>query len=204
MSDNLESLTSCERKLRQQIEQRAKILNVKIDNEESYGELTNDKTFTEHLNLSHLVASNFNSKLVNQSYKEFDVQSVKANVTKVKLIRDVCKALECHPLELDATGDGQVNVKDAAMICKVFRFKELADTEYNTVHKMMVKMVKQVAPATLFTSKRVKRPARAYIWSIDSEILTKHLTLIHKRSPDMVHVDTAIMDMVDFKPVRFN
>jgi len=202
LTDDFESLTSSEIKIRQQIEQRSKILCVKVDNEEYFEELTNNKVFTEHINLSQLVSSNFNGKMLTQAYKEFDIQSVKSNVLKVKLIHDVAKSLDCHPLEFEAEGTGDVELKQDQldMIKKVFRLNELKTTDYNDVHDMMKKIVKQVSPSNLFISEKVQIDGkRTHTWSVDKKVLQRHLNLISHRNDNMDNIHQDIMKYANFK-----
>lgn len=194
LTDELESMTSSELKIRQQIESRAKILNVKIQNKEYYDELTDNRAFTEHLNVSHLINTNVNGKLVSQSYKEFGIQCVKSNTLKVKLIRDVATALKVQPLNFADAENGKVDKDTKSMVLKVFRLKESED--WSTTLR---KMIKQVAPSLTRSHCPGGREDRTTHYEVNTDSLKRHLELIELRNDSLMNIDRAIIKMAGFE-----
>jgi hypothetical protein len=214
VTHEMENLTECQQILKQQMQKRAKILNIEIENVEHRDELANNYCFSDHLNISQLVNTNLNGKFIEQKYKEFGVQNVKSNTLKVKLIHDIATKLNIHCLDVDIdqfkdrlSEDVKMKQSTVKLIRSVFRQDVQIEDTFKAWFSQMVKMVRHVAPAGLISTKQVRTKGDSKSKFIQQhtlkvDILTRHLELLRLRNPLMKNINPKIMELVDVQAIK--
>ena len=209
-NDAEESLSASEKKLKEQMKKRAELLHVEIDNEDFKDEIEDDRTFVNHLNVSTLLMDNIDERLVDKSYKDCRVNNVKANIMKIKLIKQLEDKLGFkNSLTLDYDTDKarfnekiELDVKFIKSVQKTFRSKKEPKT-YKDSYDTLVTMYRNVC-SSVVTSKKTRDGKETYTkYSVDKDVIKKTLDLVCHRNKKLTGYSCDVYDYeVAEKPVK--
>ena len=182
LNDKEESLSSSEKKIKEQMQKRAELLQVELDNADYQDEITDDRKFVNHLNVSSLLMNNIDEKLVTKSYQDCRVNNVKGNIMKIKLIKQLEEKLgfkESLTIEYDTDKARFAEVlklddKYVKTIQKTFRSKK-EPSSYKDSYYMLIGMYRNICKGVV-TSKKLSN--NDYKYSVSKDVITRNLDLV--------------------------
>lgn len=185
-NDKEESLTASELKLKQQMQKRADLLQIELDNEDFQDVIVDDKKFVNHLNISTLLKDNIDEQLVDKSYKDCGLNNVKSNVMKIKLIKQLEDKLGFqNSLKIDYDTDKtrfdeniNLDVSFLKSIQKTFRTVK-TPRNFKEVYNMLIGMYRNISKGVV---KSKKLSNNDYKYTIDPDIITRTFKLINCRN----------------------
>lgn len=190
IDDADDSLTASEKKIKSSMEKRAGILKIKINNEQFRDELADDRKFTTHLNLCSLLNTHHDDIMIAQMYKELDVQNIKSNTMKLKLINDIQTSAGVSPLCIDNINNVNVVISEEKqqIIKKVFRIKEVT----------LVAMYRNLLPGLVKAQTTMVNNVRERRYEVDPKVMKHHLDLLHHRSKKFTNIDHNVFNYFNY------
>jgi hypothetical protein len=209
-NDAEESLSASEKKLKEQMKKRAELLHVEIDNEDFKDEIEDDRTFVNHLNVSTLLMDNIDERLVDKSYKDCRVNNVKANIMKIKLIKQLEDKMGFkNSLTLDYDTDKarfkeklKLDDKYIKSVQKTFRSKKDPKT-FKDSYDLLVSMYRNVCRGIVSTKKCRDGKSTYQRYTVDKDVIKKTFDLVCFRNKKLTGYTCDAYDYeLTAKPVK--
>jgi len=210
-NDTESSLSESEKKLKDQMKKRSELLHVELDNEDFKDEITDDRMFVNHLNISTLLMKDIDEKLIDKSYRECRVNNVKGNIMKIKLIKQLENKLGFkNSLTIDYDTDKarfneNIKLDDKYIKCvrKTFRSKKDPIT-FKDSYDLLMTLYKNVCRGIVSSKKTRCGDQTYYKYSIDKDKIKSTLDLISHRNKKLsgYNCDVYSYKLAEVKPSK--
>jgi hypothetical protein len=204
-----DNLTDKEKKIRTDMEKKADILNIDLNNENldngTYiegisdrvtfiDEMTDDKKFTSHLNFCNILKIDQESKFIKSTYDDFPVKNIDKNVFKLKLIDEVHKILNITPFDIDNINEDdykRIPEDTQKSIRKTFRIEEHPDIN-------IIKLYRNICPGIVSSQQKGKGKNKYTAYKIEEEKISRHLYLMSLRNEFMEGINKDTLNYFEY------
>ena len=209
--EHKDDLTNKEKIVRTDMEKKADILNINLNNENLYNgtyikgisdratfidEMTDEKKFISHLNLCSIMKLDQDTRFIESTYKDFAVKNISANVFKLKLIDEVHKILNITPFDID-----NINEDDYKRIPEDTQ-KSIRDTFDHKKDINISKMYRHMCPDIISSKQKGGGKNKHTVYKIEEEKISRHLYLLSLRNKFMEGINKDTLNYFEYVPPK--
>ncbi|AYV80585.1 MAG: hypothetical protein Harvfovirus3_30 [Harvfovirus sp.] len=179
--------------------------------------LNSDEEFTHHLNISLLIKNNDYITEKNKKLETYPVNNCRNYLSKIQLIKSLETIMGLNIFKINTRDDisrfeGKVELDELTRENIIHKFRISTNKEQNLNlesfekwYYQLIQMVKHLCGSELFimakNALRNRKGKQKNYYTINKEILKKHMNLYYHRDNNYRNVDQCLLDICDIKKV---